>query len=107
MLNHGYRDPVKSYQDFGLYEGLAPLPTTLFKGQLTYSPMFPTVYVYILFSTFMSLNLSGFYFVLKRGKKKKKRSSRCGSPETNPSRKHEVVGSTPGLTQWVKDPALP
>ena len=25
---------------------------------------------------------------------------------TNPTRNHEVTGSTPGLTQWVKDPAL-
>jgi len=25
---------------------------------------------------------------------------------TNPPRNHEVVGSTPGLIQWVKDPAL-
>ena len=26
---------------------------------------------------------------------------------TNPTRNHEVVGSFPGLVQWVKDPALP
>ena len=25
----------------------------------------------------------------------------------NPTRNHEVVGSIPGLTQWVKDPVLP
>ena len=25
----------------------------------------------------------------------------------NPTRNHEVVGSIPGLTQWVKDPTLP
>ena len=35
------------------------------------------------------------------------RSSHRGAAETNPTRNHEVVGSIPGLTQWVKDLSLP
>ena len=34
-------------------------------------------------------------------------SSRLGSAETNLTGNHEVSGSIPRLTQWVKDPALP
>ena len=33
-------------------------------------------------------------------------SSRRGAAETNPTRNHEVACSTPGLIQWVEDPAL-
>ena len=34
-------------------------------------------------------------------------SSYCGTAETNPSRNHEVAGSIPDLTQWIKDLVLP
>ena len=35
------------------------------------------------------------------------RSSHCGTAEMNLTRNHELVGSIPGLAQWVKDLALP
>ena len=35
------------------------------------------------------------------------RSSYLGAAETNLTRNHEVVGSIPGLVQWVRDLALP
>ena len=33
-------------------------------------------------------------------------SSHFGAEEMNLTRNHEVVGSIPGIAQWVKDPAI-
>ena len=35
------------------------------------------------------------------------RSSRQGAAEMNPTRNHEVVGSIPGLAQWIKALVFP
>ena len=44
------------------------------------------------------------YYLFKGSKSK---SSHRGSVLMNPTSIHEEVGSIPGPTQWVKDPALP
>ena len=52
-------------------------------------------------------NFPNSYNIRKRNKNIKFRSSCCSLAVTNPTSIHEDAGSIPGLTQWVKDPALP
>ena len=41
------------------------------------------------------------------GFKTKAQEFLCGAAEINLTRNHEVAGSIPGLTPWVKDLVLP
>ena len=56
----------------------------------------------IIFPNVLIYSTSGLFNLIF---KSRYRSSHCGVVEMNPTRNHEVAGSIPGLTQWVKDPA--
>ena len=44
--------------------------------------------------------------LMEQDKNPRNWSSHHGTVEFNLTRNHEVAGLIPGLTQWVKDPAL-
>ena len=70
-------------------------------GELTYRESYPLEGVERVGIAHLFL-----YSPLKLHIKKPSRSSHHGAVEMNPTRNHEVAGWIPGLTQWVKDPAL-
>ena len=49
----------------------------------------------------------GFNSSVPKRTQNKLRSSHCGAVETDLTRNHEVAGSIPGLTRWVKNLVLP
>ena len=63
------------------------------------------------YRSFYTLNRTGKYHLngkeVKTSQLKSEfRSSHHGSAEISPTSIHEDAGSIPGLTQWVKEPAL-
>ena len=62
---------------------------------------FHNKHVFLLETNVIGLNIK------KYEASQKKKSSHCDATETNLTKNHGVVGSIPGLPQWVTDPALP
>ena len=97
------RTPISRPQRMPVFPGMDPaalkVPHAQSYAQRGRQTDRPTFFTLLLPSSLLS-SLSCFEIVEDSG------SSYCGAVETNPTRNHEVAGSIPGLSQWVKDLVL-